>query len=88
MSVQTGDQNRVLVHVRPMLERLDRATGSDPFASSSFHRLCTSLGIAHSLRPDLWRTLVVQGLVTDAGNGEIGLAEGGLRLVAASRRRR
>jgi len=83
MSIQATDPRQVVAHLRPMLERPDRATGSDIFTPSSFHPLCTTLGIAHGLRPALWRMLVQNGYMTDAGNGAVCITEQGQQLVAS-----
>lgn len=85
MSVQAVDPRQLVVHLRPVLERLDRASNSDIFTPSSFHPLCTTLGIAHGLRPQLWRMLVERGYMTDAGNGAVCITEQGQQLVAALR---
>jgi hypothetical protein len=85
MSVQAINPRQLVAHLRPVLERLDRASNSDIFTPSSFHPLCTTLGIAHSLRPDLWRMLVQNGYMTDAGNGAVCITEQGQQLVASPR---
>jgi hypothetical protein len=87
MSALPLNPQQIVAQVRPVLERLDQATGSDPFAASSFHRLCTTLGIAHTLRPDLWQLLINRGYVTDAGNGAVSITEEGLLMVSPPRRR-
>jgi hypothetical protein len=87
MSVQAIDPRQLVAHLRPVLERLNRASNSDTFTPSSFHPLCTTLGIAHSLRPDLWRMLVQNGYMTDAGNGAVCITEQGLQLLASPRTR-
>ena len=87
MSVLPMNPQQIVAQIRPVLERLDRATGSDPFAASSFHRLCTTLGIAHTLRPGLWQLLINRGYVADAGNGAVSITEAGLLMVAPPRRR-
>jgi hypothetical protein len=85
MSAQAIDPRQLVAHLRPMLDRLDRATNSDIFTPSSFHPLCTTLGIAHSLRPLLWRMLVENGYISDAGNGAVCITEHGLQLLASPR---
>lgn len=87
MSALTVNPQQIVAQIRPVLERLDQATGSDPFAASSFHRLCTTLGIAHALRPDLWQLLIHRGYMSDAGNGAVSITEEGLHLLAPPRRR-
>ena len=88
MSMQPVNPQQVVAHIRPVLERLDEISGPALFSPNSFHGLCTTLGISHSLRPDLWQVLVRQGYVTDEGNGQVCLTEQGAQLVAQPRRRR
>ena len=88
MSVRPMYPGQVIAQIRPLLERLDASTGSATFTPVSFHPVCTSLGISHSLRPDLWRALVEHGYVTDAGNGQVCITEQGCQLVAVPRRQR
>jgi hypothetical protein len=85
MSAQAIDPRHLVAQLRPMLDRLDRATNSDIFTPSSFHSHCTTLGIAHGLRPELWRMLIENGYMTDAGNGAVCITEQGLQLLASPR---
>ncbi len=87
MSALPMNPHQIVAQIRPVLERLDQATDSDPYAASSFHRLCTTLGIAHTLRPGLWQMLINRGYVTDAGNGAVSITEEGLLMLSPPRRR-
>jgi hypothetical protein len=80
-----ADPKQLLAHLRPVLERLGPATGSDIFTPGAFHPSCTTLGIAHSLRAVLWWMPVQHGCMTDAGNDAVRIIELVLQFVAAPR---
>lgn len=86
VSVQTASANQVFAQIRPLLERLERLAGAESWVPTSFHQLCTTLGIAYGVRPGLWQVLVQRGYVTDEGNGAVCITEQGSRVASPSRR--